>query len=132
VSGDVVLDASVAVKWIREEPGSAAARDLLRRHVLGELRIWMPEQCVAELLAVVRRTLGPTLAVETWRQLRRARLAVAPLNDGLVERAARICAKTGCAFYDALAPALAETLGSGLVSADRRAHSEWPGVELLG
>jgi predicted nucleic acid-binding protein len=132
VRDDVVLDASVAVKWMREELGSAAARDLLRRHVLGELRIWMPEQCVAELLAVVRRTHGPALVVETWRQLRRAKLAVAPLNDDLVERAGRICAQTGCAFYDALAPALAETLESGLVSADRRAHGHWPGVEILG
>lgn len=127
-----MLDASVAVKWMRQEPGSVEARELLRRHVLGELRMWMPEQCVAELLAVTRRTAGPDLVADTWLRLRRARIAIAPLNDELVERAAAVCARTGCAFYDALAPALAEMLGAPLVSADRRAHGGWPGVALLG
>lgn len=127
-----MLDASAAVKWLRAERGSAEARELLRRHVLGEVRIWMPEQCVAELLAVARRTDGPEVVPPLWQRLRQSRIAVAPLSDTLVERSAGICSRTGCSFYDALAPGLAELLGVQLVSADRRAHGSWPGVSLLG
>ncbi len=129
---EVVLDASVAVKWLRAEQGSAEARELLRRHVLGELRIWMPEQCVAELLGVARRTAGPDVVAPMWQRVRRSRIAVVALHDELVERAAGVCSRTGCTFYDALAPGLAELLGVQLVSADRRAHGDWPGVSLLG
>jgi predicted nucleic acid-binding protein len=128
----VVLDASAAVKWLRDEPGSVESRELLRRHVLGELRIWLPEQCVAELLAVTSRVAAPADAVEMWRRVRRAKVAIAPLGDELVERAAGASVRSGCAFYDALAPALAEMLGVPLVSADRRAHGDVPGVWLLG
>lgn len=132
MSAEFVLDASVAVKWIRSEAGSVEARELLRRHVLGELRIWMPEQCVAELLAVTTRTAGPQPAGEMWRRVRESKIAVAPLHDDLVERAVSVCARTGCTFYDALAPSLSELLGVRLVSADRRAHGDWPGVLMLG
>ena len=132
MTAELVLDASVAVKWVRAELGSVEARELLRQHVLGELRIWLPEQCVAELLAVTRRIHGPAEAVQMWRRVRQVRLAVAPLGDELLRRAAGVCERTGCAFYDALAPALAEMLDAPLVSADRRAHGGLPGVELLG
>ncbi len=132
MSADVVLDASAAVKWVREENGSDLARELVRRHVLGELRLWLPEQCLGELLAVTTRVHSPETAVEVWRRVRRAKIAVAPLSDGLVERAADVSAASGCSFYDALAPALADMLDAPLVSADKRAHAEVHGVWWLG
>jgi hypothetical protein len=46
------------VKWVRSESGSARALALLQDHLDGELRLWMLEQCAAELLAVVRRDKG--------------------------------------------------------------------------
>jgi len=131
VSDDVVLDASVAVKWVRDEPASAEALQLLEEHVLGNIHLWMPEQCVAELLAVTRRDKGPGPVADTWRLTRDAGLSIAPLSDDLVAEAARQCDLLSCTFYDALAPALAALLDARLCSADAGAHGAVEGVRLL-
>jgi predicted nucleic acid-binding protein len=132
VSADVVLDASAAAKWVRNEPGSQEARAILERHMLGELHAWMPEQCAAELLAVVRRDKGPEAIARTWQLLQESGVTIVPLSFDLVAEAARQCELSGCSFYDALAPALSGLVDGTLVSADVRAHSAFPGVLLLG
>jgi len=129
---EVVLDASVAVKWTRDEPGSDEARRLLEDHLLGNVDLWMPEQSLAELLAVVMRDKGPGAISPTWQLVHDAGISMAPLGPDLVEEAARQCDSLGCAFYDALAPALSVLLGGTLYSADARAHGRFPGVQLLG
>ena len=50
-----VIDASVGVKWFRNEPGPHAARELLARHVAGEIAI------AVEAAARVRAQIGCTL-----------------------------------------------------------------------
>lgn len=128
----VVLDASVAVKWFRSERGSDEARQLLRRHGSGEIVITVPSLFVYEFAGVASRLLDPVERDELWRRFLSWRIVVREVGDALIGDSMRIADDLGCSFYDAVAPALAESLDAPLVSADRRAHATWPGVMLLG
>lgn len=128
----IVLDASVGVKWFRDEAGSTEARELLHRHGTGEITLSVPSLFVYEVMGVAARTLeGPDLE-ELWVRFLEWRIKVAELDDGLMRRALGVRARTGCTLYDAVAPALAERLGAPLYSADRSAHGSYPGVVILG
>ncbi len=128
----LVLDASVGVKWFCDEPGSAEARDLLRRHAAGTIRIAVPVLFLYEVLDVARRHFGVTGARSVWESLLADDLAVATPDAEMLTRTIDIAGTLGCTLYDAAAPALAEHLGCTLVSADRRAHGSVAGVMLLG
>lgn len=128
----IVLDASVGVKWFRDEPGSADARELLRRHGRGEIELVVPSLFVYEVVGVATRVMSASDARVFWWRFMSWRIGVREVGGALLEEALLVREKLGCSFYDAVAPALATELGGQLCSADRRAHGEWPGVELLG
>lgn len=132
MSAQIVLDASVAVKWFKAEADSPRAWELLERHGSGEIALHMPQQCAAETLAVVARRLSPLIALDAWSALTAARVTLHPLDDFLVQEALRQMGSLGCEFYDALAPALAVRLEAQLVSADRTTHADFARVTLLG
>lgn len=127
----VVLDASVGVKWFKNEAGSVSARDLLGQHHQGQALIVVPALFMAEVVAVATRH-DLALGHEVWSLLRDADLTVLSLDDAVAEAAFAQCGVLGCDFYDALAPALATLLGATLYSADAKAHARFPGVVLLG
>ncbi len=127
----VVLDASVGVKWFKNEAGSSAARDLLSRHEMGQFRIVVSALFMAEVVSVATRR-DPQLGRAVWSLLRSADLTVLSLDDAAADAAFEQCGVLGCDFYDALAPALATILGATLYSADAKAHARFPGVQLLG
>jgi predicted nucleic acid-binding protein len=135
----VVPDASVAVKWFLDEPGSGAARRLLEED---GLVLHVPDSWYLEICSVF------------WKRLRRGEagftrdrlgellelLAVVPVtahpSRDLVPRSLGIALEKGLSVYDASCVAVAESQGATLVTAD--AHlagmaKEWPGVavELL-
>jgi predicted nucleic acid-binding protein len=128
----VVLDASVGVKWFRPEAGSDQALALLEAHRDGELRLVVPSIFSHELVAVAMRAADAALARDVWTNVRAASLFEVELDDTVTQAALAVCERTGCAFYDALAPAVAELLDARLCSADRRAHGRYPGVQLIG
>lgn len=128
----LVLDASVGVKWYRDERGSNDAYDILASVRLGETRVAVPTHFVHEVLSVVRRDFRSSDLVPAWEQMTAAGIDIVPLTDDVVREAAVQCEALGCSFYDALAPAIASLLGATLVSADARAHGGYPGVQLIG
>jgi predicted nucleic acid-binding protein len=132
VKGPVVLDASVGVKWFRDEPGSAEAQELLRRHGRGEIELVVPSLFVYEVVGVATRVMSTSDVRAFWDRFLSWRIGVREVGGALLEEALLVREKLGCSFYDAVAPALASELGGRLCSADRRAHGTWPGVELLG
>lgn len=127
----VVADASVGVKWLKEEPGSPEARQLLVQHRAGRIRLAVPAHFEHELVSVAIRERGVAFGTSVWAALKNAELTVVPLDE-LADEAFVQCRALGCTFYDALAPALASLVGGTLVSADRRAHSTYPDVRLMG
>jgi predicted nucleic acid-binding protein len=125
----IVLDASVAVKWVLREEHAAAAREilatreLLAPHLLwAEIgsSLWKRHRRSESSLEEVRRMLGeiqqlPVITFAHWPLL--------PTTLGL----AMALDQT---FYDCLYLALAETRNSVMVTADRRfyaavSHSVW-------
>ncbi len=126
-----VLDASVGVKWFRNEPGSQEALRLLESHISGDVILAVDSLFVYEVLAVSSRD-GIAADVElVWDDLRRVDLAVVPIGETLVAAAARQRDTLGCSLYDAFSCGLAELLDAPLYSADARAHGDFAGVRLL-
>jgi predicted nucleic acid-binding protein len=115
---DVVLDASVLLKWfhIEKEPRVEEAKRLQARFETGELRVFVPSLLWLELLNVAARRLG-------WAQdqLERFAARLGALGFSVVEpelqRVARWVA-TGLTAYDAAYVAIAEQTGAELVSDD--------------
>lgn len=127
----VVVDASVGVKWFKAEAASPQAWALLERHAEGEIDVSLPVQCVGEILAVVAQSLDASAALRAWVSLDMAGVEQHGFTEALLHEVRLQMDALGCVFYDALAPALAVVLGAELYSADKRAHSAFPGVRLL-
>ena len=128
----LVLDASVGVKWFRDEPGSAEARALLRAHGSGEVRIAVPSLFVHEFAGVATRFLDAEEVRELWARFLDWRIHVREVSDSLMRDAFALRDRYGCTLYDAISPALAVQLGATLYSADRRAHGGIPDVVIFG
>ena len=129
----LVLDASVAVKWFVEEPGTAAAMALLAQD----------ESLIAPDLVIVE------VANVAWRHLMRGALQHSQLAHvpeavprmfaelwptmWLASRAFEIAAELRHPVYDCFYLALAESQDATLITADRRligrlAGSRWDGL----
>lgn len=128
----VVLDSSVGVKWLRDEPGSGEARDLLAAHGRGEVTLLVPSLFVYELFGVASRQLSAPDLEELWERFLTWRIHVREIDVGLMPAALSVRERLGCSLYDAFAPAVAEQADVALCSADERAHGKWPGVTLIG
>jgi predicted nucleic acid-binding protein len=125
---DVVLDASVVLKWFRRrgEPHVAAARSLRTAYERGELFVRVPSLLRLELVNVAGRRWG-------WTQAALTRLAGAleGLGFELVEpELARVALWTsrGLTAYDAAYVAVAEAAGVPLITDDDRVLSVAAGV----
>ncbi len=127
-----VLDASVGVKWFRDEVDSDKARELLIQHRQREIHILVDDLFFYEVMSVVSNRQGREVALTAWDTLMNARLGRGSLDRIFMRAVLDMQHQLGCALYDAVAPARAEQLGATLVSADRRAHVSFPGVVLLG
>ena len=115
---DLVIDASVAIKWVVDEDDSAEAA------ALGEKELAAPGlllvECANALWAKARR--GELTAEEALDRLRA--LSFAPLEwigqRELLEPAARLALDLGHPVYDCLYLALAMERHAPVVTADRR------------
>lgn len=128
----LVLDSSVGVKWLRDEPGSESALDLLARHGRGDVAIVVPSLFVYELFGVACRELPAGDVDELWCRFLTWRIRVREMDETLMPAALDVRRRLGCALYDAFAPAVAEQADATLCSADECAHGRWPGVMLVG
>ena len=115
---DLVVDASVAIKWVIEEQGTSQAL-ALRRH-----RLFAPDLLVAECANVLwkkarRNELTAQEAVLAARLLQRADIELAPIR-ALLEPATNLAIALDHPAYDCVYLALAESLSCDVVTADRR------------
>lgn len=127
-----VLDASVGVKWFRDEAGSEEARELVSEHIAGNLAIVVDTLFGYEVLRAASRDAEPRDAVRVWSDLARLELITVPLGGELVAAAAHARAELGCTLYDAFSAGLATLLEAPLYSADARAHAGYERVRLIG
>ena len=116
----VVVDASVAVKWLVPEVHSPAARALLREEAV----LLAPDLIRAEVGNVLwkrwrRGDLGTAEVDAALEDFRRFPLEVHS-SEPLLEGAWAIARESGLTVYDSLYVALAVTQQARLVTADRR------------
>ena len=126
-----VLDASVGVKWFRNEPGSAEARQLLVDHIEGRAVIAVDSLFFYEVLSVASRGHVHEDALRVWSDLKRLELVTVPLGEELLQAAVSFRAAQGCSLYDAFSAGLADLLDAPLFSADARAHGGHARVRLV-
>lgn len=115
----LVIDASVAVKWLVEEEGTAAAVALLGRDLAAPTLLRIE---VANVLrtAVAKGAMARGRAGALLGRLHAAPVAILPHDDALERRALEIALDLGHPVYDCVYLALAERTGRLLVTADAR------------
>ncbi len=114
----IVVDASIALKWVLDEPGSDAAEELLEMD-LAAPSLWLLEAANALWRRSVRRELTSAEAAERLTELTKAPVASVPLEQDLPE-AMRLALQLNHPVYDCLYLALAKRLGTYVVTADAR------------
>ncbi|MCV2490652.1 type II toxin-antitoxin system VapC family toxin [Geodermatophilus sp. YIM 151500] len=119
----LLVDTSVALKWVHEEGESEVepARRLLTAHRAGTARVLLLDLAVYEFGNVLLRALRQPAAVVT-QQLDLLRRLCGPLVHPAPSwhaEAAALAEQHALTFYDASWAAAARALGCPLVSADR-------------
>lgn len=121
----VVLDASVILKWLLEdpvrEPDTAKASTLIESVIRGKLDILQPVHWLAEVAAVAAR-LTPRTAIQDVEMLSAMQFATSD-EPGVMGRAAALAIETNQHLFDTLYHAVALEHEDGLlVTADDRYH----------
>lgn len=114
----VVLDASVAVKWLLDEPWSDQARRYLTGALEGHVHIKVPSLFWYELTNVLRyRTTGHP---ELWELLRAVPVETIELGSGAFQEIEALARDLDITAYDAAYVFLARSLRIPLVTADAK------------
>ena len=114
----LVIDASVAIKWVVEEPGTAEAL-ALRRYRLSAPDLLIPE-CANILWKKARRQeMSADEASLAARLLEHADVELIPMRR-LLEPATRLAIQLDHPAYDCLYLALAQSTGCSFVTADAK------------
>jgi len=114
----LVIDASVAIKWVVEEPGSREALALLKA-CLSAPDLLIPE-CANILWKKVRRgELAEAEAILAASLLERANVDLVPMRQ-LLEPATKLSIGLCHPAYDCLYLALAELRGCDFITANER------------
>lgn len=115
----LVVDASIAIKWVVEEEGTEAAVDLRARFRLAAPELLIPECANILWKKVQRGELTRDEAVLAARLLERSGIALLPMT-GLLEQAASLAIELSHPAYDCVYLAGALRSGSRFVTADTR------------
>ena len=115
----LVIDASVALKWLVEESGSEAALALQGRDLAAPALLRIEAANVLRTM-VARGDLVPEQALDLLRLLQSAPVTIVDADDALEARAFELALKLSHPVYDCIYLALAERMGRTLVTADSR------------
>lgn len=136
---NVVVDASVAAKWLLPENDTERAEALLDACKAGRYTPTAPEILCAEVAAVLwkrvrRGLLAPERANFLFERFEGIRPILLPMT-GLVRPALKLALRYQHPVYDALYVALSRQLSCDLLTADEELHRifspDHPGVRLL-
>ena len=114
-----VVDTSVAIKWLIDEPGSDAA-DALRGHDLVAPALLRIEAANVLRTLTAKGALQADDAGALFDLLQDAPMDMVDPDDGLETRALDLALELGHPVYDCLYLALAERLDRTLITADKR------------
>ena len=115
----LVVDTSVALKWVVEEEGSEAALALKGRDLAAPSLLRIEAANALRTLAA-RRAIAPAAALDLLGLLQEAPMALVEPDDALERRALEIALDLGHPVYDCVYLALAERMERPLITADGR------------
>jgi predicted nucleic acid-binding protein len=119
----IVIDASVAIKWSIPEIHSAEAL----RYLDPSLERQAPELLLAEIANILlkktnRGEITPDQSLRIADDVRQSDVTIYPMSD-LIVSALSIALATGRSAYDSMYLALADALGTQVVTADRKLYN---------
>ena len=115
----LVVDASVAIKWLVEEEGTAAADALRDEHLVAPALIRVEVANVLRTIAA-RGSTPPATAADLFVLFQSAPMDIVDPDDALERRALELAITLAHPVYDCLYLALAERMGAPMVTADSR------------
>lgn len=118
----LVIDASVAVKWIVKERDREKAVSILRSFLIGELNLWVPDIFFYEVPSALLSSefYQKDDIEEALRFIRGILIPTVYLDLRLQCEAARLALKLGISFYDASYLALAIQKDADFIIADEK------------
>lgn len=121
---EVVLDASVAVKWFSTEEEADLAVKLRDEHIAGRLSIVSPDLLIYEVSNALRHNpnFDASNVKGAVKSLFDLELDLVPPNEEIFSRAAAHAFELGITIYDACYLALAELMGIEFVTGDEKLY----------
>ena len=121
---EVVLDASVVVKWFSKEEGSDLALKLRDEHLAGRMTLISPDLLIYEVSNALRHNPGFDAddVKGAVRDLFDLELDLVPPNEEIFSKAAMRAFELGISIYDACYLALAELMGLEFITGDERLY----------
>ena len=113
----LVVDASVAIKWLVDEAGSDAAASLKGADLAAPALIRIEVANVLRTLSA-RKSIAAGVAIDLFALFQTAPVVVVEHDDALERRALELAIALGHPVYDCLYLALAERMGVRMVSSD--------------
>ena len=115
-----VVDASVAVKWFVNEHFTEESAELLKRHLANEIVLYAPEIIIYELANALRyKNLNSEDIAKSVQDLIEFQIHLERPTETLIKRAAELSIRYKISMYDGFYAALADLLGTKLVTFDK-------------
>lgn len=130
-----VLDASVALKWVFQEPDSVAALRLRSDYLAGRLELCVPDIFAMEVAHVIakahrRRVLNDEQSSEFLAEVLTAMPPVRASNH-LLAHAFSMALRFHAGVYDCIYVALAEDLQCEFITSDKKLVTKFAGYPVL-
>lgn len=135
----LVVDCSVAAKWVLDEPGNAAAVDLLHKDRSGEIALIAPDLLLTEFASLIAKRIRRNLmqsneARDAFRLMKESAPVLFEART-LLDGAFELAIATQLSVWDSVYLALAIEINCPMITADRRlfrGHSpRHPAIRLL-
>ena len=121
-AAEVVVDASIIVKWFVEEEGSDKSLKLRDRYIEGEIRIIAPELMIFETLNALyyKRLFSEEELKQISEALEAYSFTLYPLRGKYASKAIEVAFKNDITIYDASYIALAIIRNTQMYTADEK------------
>jgi predicted nucleic acid-binding protein len=136
----LVIDCSIAAKWVLHEAGHIQALDLLQEERAGKVALTAPDLLLVEFASLIakrtrRKQISPDTAQDSFRLMQQA----APMlfaTQPLLEAALKLAVDHQLSLWDSVYVALAIALDCPFITADERlfrsGRGRHPAMRLLG
>lgn len=131
---ELVLDASVIIKWFLEEKLSQKAIDLRHQHLKKEIFISTPTLLIFEIANALctKTNVEENIILSAIENFYLARIKEYSFDEELVKHTVEIAKKFEITAYDATYVALAKTLSCKFLTADKKLYRKVKSLKFVG